>query len=175
MVIRTVKGRKVTGLAGNKGWVIAEDEFGRTERVYDPDAFVQLMGKSREELRLEPSGFPGTRAEFFAGEKPTARLPNVEGLAQNLISQGRTPATTQTLQRMGATDLDIDEFFGVRLDPSTGQFVPATEQEILQREQEFFAAEGRRDNIQNIIETVFPGRTTGVLEDDLITLEQYIN
>ncbi len=149
MVIRTAKGRKVTGLAGNKGWVIAEDEFGRTERVYDPEAFLAL-----------------TAQPVF--DEPTV-------MAQDLLSQGKTPATTQTLQRMGATDLDIDEFFGVRLDPSTGQFVPATEQEILQREQQFFATEGRRDNLQNIIETVFPGRTTGVLEDDLIALEKYIN
>ncbi|KKM18858.1 hypothetical protein LCGC14_1661420, partial [marine sediment metagenome] len=145
MVIRTRTGKVVTGLAGNFGFVTVRDEFGGTSTEYDLEAY---------------------RATQRPQVEPIAREPSVDRMATNLLSQGRTTATLQTLRDMGATDIDIDEFF---FDPISGEEA----EPFLIPPFEGVRPSDIRDRFQGLLETVFPGRTTGVLEQDFETLRQF--
>ncbi|KKN24853.1 hypothetical protein LCGC14_0890550, partial [marine sediment metagenome] len=103
---------------------------------------------------------------------------DIDRQVQDLVSQGRTPITEQTLRGFGATDFDIDEFFAEeavlpqierRLDLLGGEAV-LTERGLVPRTPE--AAEQARLQIQSVVSTLLP-TATGSIEQDFPALQQY--
>ena len=174
--IFTRRGRRVTGLAGNIGWVVVRDEFGGFETIYDPEAFLAVSGRPREEF-----GKALVFAEPAIGTLGKVSDIDWDAFAGDLLSKGRTPTTEQTMRGLGISDVDIEQFFTMAPQaPTLEEARRALDDPTLSQEDwvarygSLYGIEPSPERIGRLMETVFPGRVTGVLSEDLANLEQYI-
>jgi len=147
--------------------------------------WTTTQGDIVSEFGTPPPLYRKPEGGLFYTESPSVSTPVSEGAfeayVRDLLAQGRTPQTVETLTGLGATEADIAEFFGEVTQAATFEEArralddPTISSEVwVARYGHLYRIE-QQEQLHDLLETLFPGRVTGVLGADLQALSQYIS